>query len=1215
MKRPSSTDRKTPGDPEPGVDERETDRQALEAQVRSSSELLHRAQTLAGIGTYVIDPRAQTIHMSPEMVQLFAAGTEGLTLPLEEYRTRFYHPEELVRAKPRADAAYAAGTPFTIESRVVRRDGKVIWLRASSGPDRNEQGEPIVLGVVQDVTEQHDALEELAAQTQRLQESETRFRTLIDSAPVAIGMSRDGVGLYCNRKFLDLWRYASTDQVVGHPVAGHWAPESQARIAERVRLSAKTGEGMNEDQIAMRADGSRFRAHLDVAVVELPDGPARVAFCVDVTERDETRRKLEERLAFETLLADLTARFLEVPDEEISQAIADAQARTCALFGFDRSSVFEPSDADGGGATSTHVFPDEKGIARKGLAADEYFPWTVERLRTSRRTVVIPDTRELPPQAAVDRESFARIGNITSVSVPWVSPRGEILAIMAFNALRLRELSRDAIREIETAAKVILVALGRAKERRAMAAGQERMRVLTEILDEAPAGILVVDPRGRTLYANRHVAAMHGYTVVELSSLSLFDLIPPEDHPVRRAGIDDVFEKGGASLESWHVRKDGTRIRVHVRILETHWGRQPALLSVQTDLTERDRAEAERRTAEEKRRASERQFASAFEYASIGKTILSLDGSFLRVNRMLCQITGYTEEELLGRRWQDITHGDDVDADLASFRQLAAGAIDSYEIQKRFVHKSGAQLWVLRSASLVRDDLGAPQFIISQIVDITARVRAEEEVDRHRRHLEELVATRTEELRRARDAADEANHAKSRFLANMSHEIRTPMNAILGFAQILLRDPSVTTEQRDHLETINRAGDHLMSLIDGILQLAKVESGHEALSVAPLDLWSLLDDLARLFLTRALDKGLDLALERDDDVPQHVLADAGKLRQIIANLLGNAVKFTSSGRVTVRVRTRTTDDGRRLVVEVADTGPGIDPSERSRLFQKFEQTATGRASNQGTGLGLAISRELVALMHGEIGVESEPGVGTVFRFEVPLTEVPAGQEAPRARPQSRRLAPGQRAFRVLVADDVEDNRTLLVKLLGSAGFETSQCPDGAQAVRRFDEWRPDLVLTDLRMPGMDGLEVIRRVRELAGGDAVKIVCVTASAYDTDEAAAMEAGADAFMKKPVRDVELLARIGELVGARLVDAGEASRATAPARPALSLLVQQLPADLVHELREAATAARARRLEELATRVSGHSEAAAAAIGDLVKQFRYDLILAALQGGPHG
>jgi PAS domain S-box-containing protein len=1082
MERPSSTDRKTPGNADTGVDERETDRRALEAQVRFSYELLRRAQMLVGIGSYIIDTRAQTIHMSPEMVQLFAAGTEGLTLPLEEYRTRFYHPDELGRAKPRADAAYVAGKPFTIESRVVRADGKVIWLRASSGPERNEQGEPIVLGVVQDVTEQHDALEELAAQTQRLQESETRFRTLIDSAPVAIGISRDGVGVYGNRKFLDLWRYASSDQVVGRPVTAHWAPESQERIAERVRLSAGARKGVDEDQVAMRADGSRFRAHLDVAIVDLPDGPASVAFCADVTERDETRRKLEERLAFETLLADLTARFLEVPDEEISQAIAIAQERTCALFGFDRSSVFEPRDADGGGATSTHVFPDEQGIARRGLAADEYFPWTVERLRTSRRTVVIPDTRVLPPEAAVDRESFARIGIITSVSVPWVSPRGEILAIMAFNALRSHELSRDAIRQIETAANVILVALGRAKERRAKA-------------------------------------------------------------------------------------------------------------------------------------ASERQFASAFEYASIGKTILAMDGSFLKVNRMLCQITGYTEAELHGRRWQDITHGDDVAADLASFQQLAAGAIDSYQIQKRFVHKSGAELWVLRSASLVRDDLGAPQYIISQIVDITARVHAEEELDRHRRHLEELVARRTEELRRARDAADEANHAKSRFLANMSHEIRTPMNAILGFAQLLLRDSSVTTEQRDHLETINRAGDHLMSLIDGILQLAKVESGHDALLVAPLDLWSLLDDLARLFLVRALDKGLNLALERDDDVPQHVLADAGKLRQIIANLLGNAVKFTATGRVALRARTRTMDDGRRLVVEVADTGPGIDPSERSRLFQKFEQTATGRASNQGTGLGLAICRELVALMHGEIGVESEPGVGTLFRFEVPLTELPAGEEAPRARPQSRRLAPGQRAFRVLVADDVEDNRTLLAKLLGSAGFETAQCADGSQAVRRFDEWRPDLVLTDLRMPGMDGLEVIRRVRELPGGDAVKIVCVTASAYDTDEAAAMEAGANAFMKKPVRDDELLARIGELVGARLVDALETSPSGAPARPALSQLVQELPADLVRELREAATAARARRIEELAKQVSEHSEAAAAAIAELARSFRYDVILNALQGVSDG
>ena len=493
-------------------------------------------------------------------------------------------------------------------------------------------------------------------------------------------------------------------------------------------------------------------------------------------------------------------------------------------------------------------------------------------------------------------------------------------------------------------------------------------------------------------------------------------------------------------------------------------------------------------------------------------------------------------------------------------------------------------------------------FVFTLHVSMRALREAVARLEEHRRSLEDLVEKRTEELRKARDAAEAANRAKSVFLANMSHEIRTPMNAVLGFAQLLLRDPSSNPGQRRHLATIVRAGDHLTSLIDGILQLAKVESGHDSLSIAAFDLWALADDIQALFQPRADDKQLQLAVERAAGVPRHIRGDQGKLRQVLSNLVGNALKFTARGGVTVRLRAH---QG-RLHVQVEDTGPGIAPSELSRLFQKFEQTSAGRASKQGTGLGLAICRELVELMGGEISVESELGRGSVFRFTIPVTEVAASAENAAVMP-ALRLDMAEREYRVLVADDTEDNRVLLTALLSGVGFETRQCSTGAHAVQEFSRFRPDLILMDVRMPDLDGIEATRAIRRAPGGEHVRILCVSASAYDDDVQAALAAGADGFLRKPIRDAVLLEQVAGLLGLRYQSTGDAHPA---GRELTSAAVAVLPESTREALRRATRSADLDAMLAVIDGAAARDPAIAATLRKLAEQFAYERIAELLQ-----
>ncbi len=395
--------------------------------------------------------------------------------------------------------------------------------------------------------------------------------------------------------------------------------------------------------------------------------------------------------------------------------------------------------------------------------------------------------------------------------------------------------------------------------------------------------------------------------------------------------------------------------------------------------------------------------------------------------------------------------------------------------------------------------------------------------------LASLVAQRTAELQarehqlvEARDAAEAANRAKSVFLASMSHELRTPLNAILGYAQLLRHTPGLPAESRRQLSTVHASGEHLLTMINDVLDLAKIEAGKVELHARPFPLSQLLTHLSEVFEPRAAQKGIAFSQINETPLPAIVTGDEGRLRQVLYNLLGNALKFTEQGRVELRAGVF----AGRLRFTVSDTGIGIAAAEQAAIFKLFHQAVTPLAA-QGTGLGLAISQRLVRLMGGEIAVESAAGTGSRFTFAVPLPMTPAPILPPA---EIERLPTGYRGprRRVLIVDDEPVNRDILRSLLAPLGFIIEEAGDGEAALARVAAHAPDVILMDIRLPRLDGLAATRRLRNTPGGDALRIIAISASVYPVDRTEAIAAGCDDFEPKPVRTGALLATLARVLG---------------------------------------------------------------------------------------
>jgi PAS domain S-box-containing protein len=518
---------------------------------------------------------------------------------------------------------------------------------------------------------------------------------------------------------------------------------------------------------------------------------------------------------------------------------------------------------------------------------------------------------------------------------------------------------------------------------------------------------------------------------------------------------------------------------------------------------------------------SEERFRNAFDFAGTGMSLVGLDGTWLRVNRALCEILGYTEAELLAQTFQALTHPDDLATDLSHVRDLIEGRRRFYQMEKRYFHREGQIVWIRLTASLVRDAGGAPLHFVSQIEDITERKRLEEA------------------LAQARDEAVAASRFKSEFLATMSHEIRTPMNGIIGMSGLLMDTP-LDAEQQEMGRVIRVSAESLLSLINDILDVSKIEAGKLRLSPSDFELREVVDGALALLAPQAQAKRLELTCDFDARLAAPFHGDSGRIRQVIVNLVGNAIKFTDAGQVAVTVAcVREAGARRAFRLTVRDTGIGIPPKEHGRLFEAFTQVdASSTRRFGGTGLGLAICRQLVTLMGGAIGFDSEPGRGSTFWFELELpatrTELretpPAAEAGDGPVPAAGAAAPH---LRLLVAEDNASNQLVTRMQLAKMGHTVEIVGNGELALERLARERFDAILMDCQMPVLDGYETARRIR--AGGvpgldPRVPIIALTASATAEDRQKCLAAGMDDFVAKPVRPAEVAEALRRVMAAR-------------------------------------------------------------------------------------
>ncbi len=654
--------------------------------------------------------------------------------------------------------------------------------------------------------------------------------------------------------------------------------------------------------------------------------------------------------------------------------------------------------------------------------------------------------------------------------------------------------------------------------------------------------------------------------------------------------------------------------------------------------------------------ASERRFRAGFEQSAMGMAVKTMDGAYLEVNDRYCEITGYSREELFNKRFEDVTHPDDLSLHSAAMEQLLSGEVANFQIDKRYIHKKGHAVWVRLTLSLVTDENGHPDHLIAAAQDITTERAAQQELaklslvaskTRHsviisgptgiiewvndgftrltgytaeeaigrqpgellqgpdtsevtagfiRQELQaqrvvsveilnyhknkkpywisleidpvlneqgeliHFVATQTDitgrkkraqALEEATRAAKAANEAKSLFLANMSHEIRTPLNGILGFADLLARDQQCTVEeQQDYVHTIRTSGKHLLMLINDILDLSKIEAGQLQIELAPCSPHHVLAEVTSVLRVKAQEKGLNLEYGWTTPIPVLVNTDASRLKQLLMNLVGNAIKFTERGAVNIVARYEVSGDKAQTIFEVQDTGVGVAADKLETIFKPFSQadeTVTRRFG--GTGLGLTISRSIALKLGGNLTVESTEGVGSTFTATIDAGD-PAGIEVAESieiqssSDVSQHIAATTHldGVHVLVVDDGHTNRKLISLVLRRANAIVATAENGAQAVEAAARQTFDVILMDMQMPVMDGYTATRRLRD--AGNETPVIALTAHAMKGDRQRCEEAGCSGYLSKPVDSAELLKLLAGVTTPAPTTANMDGAATAPA-----------------------------------------------------------------------
>lgn len=1109
---------------------------------------------------------------------------------------------------------------------------------------------------------------------QEIRLSEMKYRQLFDHSPIGIFLTTaEGKVLEANKTMLSILKFGTIEGINAEGLANLYVHyEDQSELWE----NAQTGPVYGFETVFRRADGKLISVSIGAYLVydEEQNISFMEATVEDVTERKQIEKALresEERLRTiiegtqaALVTVDAKGRFtyandamvkalgLTKPEEIIGknyldyihqddrQRVRDEFVRQVKNRQQDSIQVFRLIDTEGQvkwlSFLSTLMIRDGQFVGQTGVAQDvterklaeealrrseekyrlitensgdviftmnrgfrmTYISPAVQKLRgiTPSEALEIPWKKTLPPDSlALLQEDYERVrpeiekGNNPTAHI-------EIQQYRKDGSLVWVEMNLSPMRGEEGKLTGYVGVIRDISERKeAESFIRESERRLSDIIDFLPIPTMVIDSQGRVSAWNRTMEALTGVNRKDILGKGDYEYAIPFYGKRQPILIDLVFASE-EELSDRHskVHKEGGILSAEANIPHLNMmlvgyasalydpdGSITGAIESILDITKTRQMEAELKEAEER-------YRSILESMDSGYYEVDLRGNILFSNPALRKYLGYKEEELKGLPYK--AYMDDAEAKrfYKIFKQVYKSGKPSGDFYWRLSRKDKKSAYSVASAYPIRDNRGNVIGFRGTVRDITA-------------------------LQKAKEAADAANRSKSAFLANMSHEIRTPMNAILGFVQLLERDPQLSKQSREHLGIISRSGEHLLTLINDILEMSKIEAGRSTFIASTFDLHALLQDIERMFHIRTDTKGLHFLMEKIGEVPRWVITDEGKLRQVLINLLGNAVKFTQKGGIALRITVKSANhEATVLCFEVQDTGPGISEEEIGRLFQPFEQTRTGVSSGGGTGLGLALSQGFVQTLGGEkITVTSLVGEGTTFRFEVPVQRGEEEQLKPKGKKlRVLGLKPGQPEFRVLIADDRETNRQLLSQLLESVGFKTRSVVNGEEAVNVLREWKPHIVLMDMTMPVMDGYEATRIIKSSPDLNDMPVLALTASAFEDDKKRILTIGADGYLSKPFKEEDLFENIQRLTQAEYLYQEEGSTEKIMKElddeTEMRRIVDTLSHDLIRQIRETVERADMELLEELSQNLAKDQPVLAKRILEMAGRYEYDALI---------
>ncbi|WP_052050918.1 PAS domain S-box protein [Leptolyngbya sp. KIOST-1] len=1152
-----------------------TDRKRAELALQQSETRFQKLASAspAVIYTVVEGPRG-VVHfdyLSPAAEQIHEIPLDTL-LQQGHLVSDQIHPDDREPYAQTYQACRQAMVPFRFEWRIVTPSGQIKWLRASSGPEARADGTVAWHGIVLDISDRKQA----EAQLQQVQAA------LLEAQRIA---------------HISNWSFDLESQTIS------WSPE----LFRMFGLKPDQGEPSYGDYLTMVHPDDRVVLQQSIArAIEagtpytidyralLPDGSMRYH-----EGRGEVARNAEGKVTglFGTAL-DITER------KQIELALQASETRFRAIF---EQAAVGINQADGSGryVEVNQYFCDLLGYTKDELLGLNY------------ADLSHPD--ELAEQQPLFRNLFHQDSAILELEKRYRHKHGEWI----WTSVTLSVI-RDADGQPIADLAIVIDIRDRKRAEQALVQANQRMEA---ILAAFPDLIFYITADGRVYdFQVRDNRDLYSAPETFLNQ-TIQSILPPDTGERLYQAVQKTLAErtlvaieyglplptGEAFFDARIMPLDETSVIAVVRNISDRKQAEFELQRLNEDLERR----VERRTQQLSQ--SEERLRLALAASQQGLYDLNIQTGEAITSPEYALMLGYdpaTFSETL-QQWLERLHPDDQATVAATYGAYIAGDISEYQVEFRQRTRSGDWKWILSTGKIVAwDEAGQPLRMLGIHTDLTNLKQAETALHQLNAELEQRIEARTYDLQQAVEAADAANQAKSLFLANMSHELRTPLNVILGFTQLMRHNRDLDPEQQDYIRIIHRSGDHLLHLINDILDLSKIEANRISLEVDSIDLLELLEDLCSMFQERADEKALAFRLKLAPDLPQHILIDPSKLRQVLINLLSNAIKFTQSGEVILEATLVHQDLALEptLAFAVQDTGMGIAPDEQASIFDAFTQAKAGRMSLEGTGLGLAISHKIVSLMGGHLTVCSRLGQGSRFQFAIPLRLAQVSDVLPSANSGVViGLAPGQPTYRILVVDDQPDNRQLLVKLLSQIGLSVQAVGSGAEAIARWQRWQPHLIWMDMRMPGMDGYETTRRIRAAVaqqpdlGTAAPIILAFTAQAASDAQRRALEAGCDDFLSKPIQLDLVLTKMAQYLDLRYrYDVPPPVAAASPAASLNSQTLQVMPPDWIAELHRAAIYCDSTDVARLIEQIPADFSPLIDGLNRLLHDYRFEVIM---------